>query len=105
MIKLVLVWIPLRSTHHQYTSPAVHVKDTLTTLCDFIHFKLPAVTSQRTPLHPNSVLKAQLMGHAAQHFSDINIIHLRIDGVGHEGPDYEGVQYYWTLWHLKQEKI
>ena len=64
---------------------------------------------------------------AAQHFSDITMLSkqevlksafyntetgkpklidcIHVDGAGDKGPGHEEVQYYWTLWHLKQEKL
>ena len=75
------------------------------------------------------VTKAQPMHskNAAQHFSDINMLSkqevlrnafyntetgkpklidcIRVDGAGDEGPGHEEVQYYWTRWHLEQEKL
>ena len=64
---------------------------------------------------------------AAQHFSDLNMLSkqevlrnafynaetgkpklincIRVDGAGDECPGHEKVQYYWTRWHLEQEKL
>ena len=33
------------------------------------------------------------------------IDYICVDGAGDEGPGHEEVQYYWTLWHLEQEKL
>ena len=30
---------------------------------------------------------------------------IRVDGTGDDGPGHEKVQYYWTRWHLEQEKL
>lgn len=30
---------------------------------------------------------------------------VRVDGASDEGPSHEEVQFWWTVWHLKHEKV
>ncbi len=95
----------LQTTSYNFTGSS-----TTTELC--------AGVTKAQPIHSKN---------AAQHFSDINMLSkqealrnaffnvetgkpklidcVRVDGAGDEGPGHEEVQYYWTRWHLEQEKL
>ena len=119
------------TTCKQYKTPTVYGQEILTTRTDYVsshpavlqttsyNFTGTSTTSEKcvgvvkaAPIHKKD---------PTQHFSDIIMLSskeylkpvfqnkdidcIRVDGATDEGPSHELVQYWWTEWHFRMEKI